>query len=37
MLSARYFSLSVFVAVLSIAAWLAVSPVAAFAEGEWGS
>jgi len=36
MLSVRYFGLSMFVAALSVAAWLAASPVATFAcEGEW--
>lgn len=37
MLSVRHFGLSMFVAALSVAAWLATSPVAALAEGEWGS
>jgi len=37
MLSARHFSLAMFVAVLSVAVWLATSPLAALAEGEWGS
>ena len=36
MLRIRSFGLSALVAALSVSAWLAASPAAALAEGDWG-